>query len=66
MSKLRIDRFEVINNSQLITSIKSHKPVTFSEDENYNLKIELSGLTKKQYIDILKKIETICDEEVKL
>ena len=65
MSKSKIDKFEVINNSvvTLASKVGHRTPVIVSEDENYVLKIELSNLTKNQYIEILEKIETIVEEK---
>lgn len=65
MSKAKINRFEVINNSVVTLAEKrGYPPVAFSENEEYDLKIEISDLTKKQYKDILKQIEDIIQGEL--
>lgn len=65
MSKSKIDKFEMVNNSvvTLASKVGHRTPVIVSEDENYSLKIELSNLTKSQYVKILDKIETIVEEK---
>jgi hypothetical protein len=65
MSKAKINRFEVINNSVVtIAEKRGYSPVAFSEKEEYHLKIEINDLTKKQYKDILKQIETIIEGDM--
>ncbi|GAA0102456.1 hypothetical protein UT300012_31710 [Paraclostridium bifermentans] len=65
MSKAKINRFEVINNSVVtIAEKRGYSPVAFSGNEEYYLKIEINDLTKKQYKDILKQIEDIIQGEL--
>lgn len=65
MSKSRIDKVEVINKSVVTLGSKTGRrtPIILSEEENYVLKIELSNLTKSQYVEILDKIETIIERK---